>query len=212
MIDRKKWEAICCGWIEAGEVGDPAHDLAHVRRVVANAAKIGSAEGAALEVLLPAAWLHDCVFVAKSSPDRARASRLAADHAVILLKEEGYPSTHLPAIHHAIVAHSFSAGIAPESLEAKVLQDADRLEALGAVGLTRCLMLGGHMGQALVSPEDPFCRQRQPDGTRYIVDHFYAKLLRLSSSMQTSAGHDLAVTRTEFLRDYLKVLETELGT
>ena len=68
------------------------------------------------------------------------------------------------------------------------------------------------MGQALVSPEDPFCRQRQPDDTRYIVDHFYAKLLRLSSSMQTSAGHDLAVTRTEFLRDYLKVLETELGT
>ena len=159
---------------------------------------------------MPAAWLHDCVFVAKDSPDRAKASRLAADRAVSLLEGDGYPGIHLRSIHHAIAAHSFSAGIRPESLEARVLRDADRLDALGAVGLSRCLMLGGHMGQSLASPDDPFCRARQPDDSRFVVDHFFAKLLKLIATMQTPTGRELAVRRTAFLQSYLDELAVEL--
>ena len=209
-MDYEMRQAVWRGWLTTGDAGDPAHDLDHVRRVVANARAIGSAEGADFDVLLPAAWLHDCVFVAKDSPDRAKASRLAADRAIVLLEADGYPGIHLRSIHHAIVAHSFSAGIPPESLEAKVLQDADRLDALGAVGLSRCLMLGGHMGQPLASPEDPFCRARQPDDSRFVVDHFFAKLLKLAATMQTPTGRELAVRRTAFLQNYLDELAVEL--
>jgi len=210
-MDRGMWEAVWCGWLGTGEASDPAHDLDHVRRVVANARAIGSAEGADPDVLLPAAWLHDCVFVAKDSPDRTKASRLAADHAVSLLKKARYPEIHLQPISHAIAAHSFSAGIPPESLEAKVLQDADRLDALGAVGLSRCLMLGGHIGQPLASPDDPFCCVRPPDDSRFVVDHFFAKLLKLAATMQTATGRELAVRRTAFLQRYLDELAMELA-
>src|SRR5690349_4096922 len=95
----------------AGAGGDAAHDLAHVRRVVANATALAAAEGAGLAVVLPAAWLHDCVHVAKDSPLRAQASTLAADAAVAFLRANGYRAASLDAIHHAIAAHSFSANI-----------------------------------------------------------------------------------------------------
>ena len=111
---------------------DPGHGPAHLERVVATALRLAAEEGARLEVVLPAAWLHDCVHVAKDSPDRARASRLAADHALRFLESAGYPAPLLPDIRHAIEAHSYSAGIAPRTIEAKVVQDADRLDALGA--------------------------------------------------------------------------------
>ena len=164
-----------------------------------------------MEVLLPAAWLHDCVHVAKNSPERSTASQLAADHAVNTLKQHGYPQEHFSAIHHAIEAHSFSANIPPHSIEAKVLQDADRIDALGAVGLSRCLMLGGHMGSDLYHSEDPFAKNRPLDDTDYCIDHFFAKLLGLKNTMQTKAGKALAEKRTKFLSDFLEQLRSEIG-
>ena len=158
----------------------------------------------------PAAWLHDCVFVAKDTPDRTKASTLSADHAVQLLKEAGYPAAHLDAIHHAIAAHSFSARIETKSREAMVLQDADRLDALGAFGLSRCLMLGGHMNSELMSREDPFCESREPDDAKYVIDHFYRKLLTLEDTMKTKAGRDLAKERADVLRDFLAQLRRAL--
>nr|MCU0650475.1 HD domain-containing protein [Gemmatimonadaceae bacterium] len=122
--------------------GDAAHDHCHVWRVVATAERLAAIEGARLDVVRPAAWLHDCVVVPKDAPHRARASRLAADEAVRLLAAWGFGALPLDEIAHAIAAHSFSAGIAPRTLEARVVQDADRLDALGAIGLARCLALG----------------------------------------------------------------------
>ena len=160
------WSAIFESAIQSG---DPAHDLEHIRRVVLNTKKIAKTENLSMEVLLPAAWLHDCVHVAKNSQERSTASQLAADHAVNTLKQHGYPKEHFSAIHHAIEAHSFSANISPHSIEAKVLQDADRIDALGAVGLSRCLMLGGHMGSDLYHSEDPFAKNRPLDDTDYCL-------------------------------------------
>jgi uncharacterized protein len=195
----------------AQQGGDAAHDLAHVRRVVVNACRLAAAESARPEVVVPAAWLHDCVTVPKDSPQRATASRLAAAQALAWLREWDYPSADLPDIAHAIEAHSFSAGIVPRTIEAKVVQDADRLEAIGALGLARCLMLSGEMGRPLYAEEDPFCQQRPPDDGAAAVDHFYTKLLKLEATMQTASGRREARLRTEYLQGFLAQLKHELG-
>lgn len=194
----------------AGLSGDVAHDLEHVRRVVRNAQALAVAEEARPEVVLPAAWLHDCVTVPKDSPLRAQASRRAAEQAVSWLRTWSYPEAHLPEIAHAIEAHSFSAGVAARTIEAKVVQDADRLEAIGAVGLARCLMLSGAMHRPLYAAEDPFCETRQPDDGVSAVDHFHTKLLQLESTMQTESGRREARQRTDYLRGFLAQLKREL--
>ncbi len=190
---------------------DAAHDLAHIQRVVANATSLATAAHADLAVVLPAAWLHDCVAVAKDSPLRAQASTLAADAAVAFLRANDYRAADLGAIHHAIAAHSFSAGIAPRTTEARVVQDADRLDALGAIGIARCMMLGGALGRRLYDPAEPFPRQRPPDDLANTVDHFYTKLLRLADTMTTAAGRAEAQRRTAFMRQFLAELGTEIG-
>lgn len=190
---------------------DPAHDMGHVRRVVANARRLAAAEDADMAVVLPAAWLHDCVVLPKDSPRRAEASRLAAERAGRFLREEGYPAEFIPAIEHAIVTHSFSAGIPPQTLEARIVQDADRLDALGAIGIARTLLLGGTMGKPLYDPDEPLPLTRVPDDARNIIDHFYVKLLRLSDMMHTAAGRDEGRRRTRLMTTYLEELGRELS-
>lgn len=191
---------------------DPAHDLAHIHRVVANARRLAAAEGADMAVVLPAAWLHDCVIVPKHSPQRSQASRLAAERAGRYLREAGYPPDLIPAIEHAIAAHSFSASIPPETLEASVVQDADRLDALGAIGIARTLMLGGVMGKPLYDPAEPLPERRQPDDRENVIDHFYVKLLTLAGRMHTAAGRREGERRTRLMRVYLEELGRELAT
>jgi uncharacterized protein len=204
-------EARCAGFVrEQMAANDPAHDVMHVERVVANARHLAAAEGARLEIVIPAAWLHDCVILPKDSPRRTEASRLAAAEATRLLSEWGCEPDWLPGIAHAIEAHSFSAGIEPRSIEAKIVQDADRLEALGAVGLARTLMLGGFSRKPLYKPEDPFCEKSAPDDRRAIIDHCYTKLLRLTDTMQSAAGRHEAEIRTAFIERFLDELRREL--
>ena len=201
-----RWEAHV-----ATRAGDAAHDVEHVRRVVATATALAAEEGAPLAVVVPAAWLHDCVHVPKSSPDRARASRLAADEAVRLLAAWGYPAALHGEVAHAIEAHSFTARVAPRTAAARVVQDADRLDALGAVGLARTLMLGGALGRPLYDPTDPFCAHRPPDDGAATLDHLYTKLLGLAATMTTAAGRREAVRRTAFLHAFLTELGREIG-
>ena len=193
------------------ETADAAHDQAHIRRVVTTACQLADDEGAPLEVVHPAAWLHDCVALPKDDPDRDRASLRAADAAVDFLSAAGYPSRWHAAIHHAIAAHSYSAGIPPETPAAQVVQDADRLDALGAIGIARCFMVGGALDRPVYNPEDPFCAEGPPDDTTYTLDHFYAKLLRLPETMQTDAGRTEAERRAAFMRTYLDRLADEIG-
>jgi uncharacterized protein len=208
---RRDWEPRFRQFVAAQPGADPAHGAAHLERVVANAIDLAAEEGARLEIVLPAAWLHDCVHVAKDSPQRAHASRLAAEHALRYLASAGYPHGLLPEIRHAIEAHSYSAGIAPRSVEAKVVQDADRLDALGAIGVARCIAVGAALERPLYEPVDPFCRSRTPDDLGASVDHFYGKLLKLAETMQTDAGRREAERRTAFIRAFLAQLESEIG-
>ncbi len=192
------------------EAADQGHDLNHIIRVVKSAKQFCAAEHANLWVVLPAAWLHDCVQVAKDSPLRKQASKLAADHAVQLLQQWQYPDAHHDAIHHAIVAHSFSANVTCETLEAKVVQDADRMDALGAIGIARTLLVGASFGNPLTFHEDPFCYDRTPDDKAAIIDHFYTKLLKLKDSFQTQAAQREAAQRHEFMQQFLQQLEQEI--
>lgn len=194
---------------ETGE-SDVAHDLAHVRRVAANARRLAGVEGADLAVVIPAAWLHDCVTVPKDSLLRSSASRLAAEAAGIFLREAGYPAPAIPAIKHAIEAHSFTANLVPQTLEAQVVQDADRLDAIGAIGVARCLLLGGALGRPLYHPTEPFPLNRVPDERAYSLDHFYQKLLKLADEMKTPAGRAEARQRTVFMQQFLDQLKQEL--
>jgi uncharacterized protein len=201
----------CLGYLGEVMAADPAHDITHVRRVVQNTRILTEAENGDAAVSIPAAWLHDCVSVAKDSPLRKKASQLAAQEAVRFLASIGYPDDLLPRIHHAIEAHSFSANIPAETLEACIVQDADRLEALGAIGIARCLLTGGSMGTPLYDPDDPFARDRDPDDRRFTLDHFYCKLLGLADTMKTAAGRAEAARRTAYMKVFLEKLGAEIG-
>ena len=169
-------QALCESFVRSQAPADAAHDIAHVQRVVANTQKLTSMEAADPLVTLPAAWLHDCVAIAKDDPRRSQSSRMAAQAAVEFLSGINYPAELLDAVYHAIEAHSFSAAIPTRSLEAKVVQDADRLDSLGAIGIARCFLVGGRLNRPLMFDQDPFCDEREPDDSIYTVDHFYTKL------------------------------------
>ena len=214
MPERPDLEARCEAFLRERMAGDAAHDLGHVRRVVKAARALGEAEGADLGVVVPAAWLHDCVTVPKDSPDRKHASRLAAEAASAWLAEQDLPAARVRKIAHAIEAHSFSAGVAPETLEARVVQDADRLDALGAIGLARVFATAGAMGSALWHPDDPVPAEppaRALDDRRWAVDHFFAKLFRLPATLHTAAARREAERRVALMRAYLDQLRAELG-
>ena len=211
IFKEKMMEKACEAFLKGRAVQDGAHDLGHVKRVVSMARRIGEAEGADLGVVVPAAWLHDCVSVPKNSPDRAFASRLAADEAVRFLKGLGVSGDTLAAVHHAIHAHSFSLGKPPETLEARVVQDADRLDAIGALGIARCFLTGGAMDSAMFHPADPFGRHRELDDRAYAVDHFYAKLLTLKETLHTDAARQEAEHRHGVMLAFLDELERELN-
>lgn len=189
---------------------DVAHDVEHTRRVVANAKVLAHAENANLRIVIPAAWLHDCVVISKQSQQRFDASRRAAKAAGSFLRREGYTTSLIDQIEHAIHAHSFSARVEPKTVEAKVVQDADRLDALGAVGIARALMLGGALGLSLYDPNDPFLTGREPNSRAFVIDHFFEKLLKLPSTMQTRSGRQEAEARMDFMEDYLRRLRKEL--
>lgn len=182
---------------------DGSHDLAHILRVFKNALRIQAAEGGDGEVLAAAVILHDCVSVEKNSPLRNQASRLAAEKAATILRAGNWPEAKIEAVSHAILTHSFSANIAPETLEAKILQDADRLDAIGVVGAARCFYIAGRMGSSLYDPFDPKSEHRALDDKRFAIDHFETKLFKLADGFKTAAGQALAFERHQRLEHFL---------
>nr|WP_246847801.1 HD domain-containing protein [Vibrio crassostreae] len=189
---------------------DAAHDISHIKRVVKTAKALCVQEQAKLEVVLPAAYLHDCFTFPKNHPDRAKSSQMAADKAISFLKSIDYPVSYLDEIHHAIVTHSYSANITPETLEAQVVQDADRLDSLGAIGIARCLYVGQSFNAELYNHQDPFAEHRDLDDKHYSVDHFYVKLFKLAETMNTESAKLEANKRTDYMRGFLEQLSTEV--
>lgn len=203
-------EQQCETFLKSLRQADSAHNLDHIKRVVANAKTLLKNELADQEVVISAAWLHDCVVLPKNHPERKSASKLAADKAVTFLKSTDFPKSKLDQVHHAILAHSYSADIESESLEAKIVQDADRIDALGAIGIARCFVVGGQLNRALYNSDDPFCESRDPDDLAWTIDHFYTKLFKLPGLMNTKAGKELATSRVAYMKGFLNQLRSEI--
>lgn len=192
--------------------GDAAHDISHFRRVWHSARHIAEDEPVNLLVLLTACYFHDIISPPKNHPDRSRASRLSAERTQVILRQDfpDFPDDLFPALAHAIEAHSFSAQITPRTLEAKIVQDADRLEALGAIGLARVFAVSGAMNTPLFDADDPFADSRPLDDKRWALDHFQTKLLRLPQTMQTARGRKLAQHNADYLVQFMAKLSAEL--
>ncbi len=192
--------------------GDGAHDGTHLERVWRNAqALLAQHPEADALVVMAACYLHDLVNLPKDDPERDQASRRSAKLARHQLAWMDFPPDRLDAVAHAIEAHSFSANIPAESLEAKIVQDADRLDGLGAVGLARMFYIAGRMGSSLAHPDDPLGLAREFDDRRYALDHIMVKLARLPGMMQTEGGRALAEERLARLMAFREEFAAEGG-
>ncbi len=195
---------------EALDDDDPGHDLEHHLRVAGWTLRCAGPEVDRGEAVA-AALLHDLVNVPKDSPDRAEASRRSAEAARALLAEAGFGAEAARRITEAIEDHSYSRGATPRSPLGDALQDADRLEALGALGLFRTMSCGTRMGARYFHAGDPFGADRPLDDRRYSVDHFFTKLLALAPTLRTAPGRAEAARRAAFLEAFLDQLADELG-
>ena len=207
------WQQQLECWLEQHHAADDgAHDIAHFRRVWKTSMALNREEGEQANplILLAAAYLHDIVSLPKDHPQRHLSSQLAARQALVILDELTFPASLIPAVCHAIEAHSFSANIPAQTLEARLIQDADRMEALGAIGLARVFYTSGRMQRAMFDPHDPLAKHRPLDDQAFALDHFFIKLYRVAEGMQTEAGRRMAQKRKAFLEQYVTTLLSEL--
>jgi uncharacterized protein len=164
-----------------------------------------------MQVILYAALLHDAGAESKLSEESADSDALQLGIAREFLEKQGLPEDLRNKILYAIDVHRFSKGIVPATKEAWILQDADRLDAMGAVGIARLFMTGGAMGRKFYSPEDPFCKTRSPDDKMWNLDHFFNKIMKLESGFHTETARMVAMRRAAVLKQYLEDLLVEIG-
>ena len=190
---------------------DPAHDFHHIMRVYKNAKLIGRREGTNMEILLLAVLLHDLVVHPKGSTKSLKSSDECADLAENILQSYSYPQDRINQICYCIRVHNYSKRLVPLSLEGRILQDADRLDALGAVGIARTFSIGGSEGRTFYNTDDPFCRSgRDLDDKQWTLDHFHMKLLKLENFMHTKTARKIAQERTRFMMLFMRHLKREI--
>ncbi len=190
---------------------DPAHDFHHIMRVYKDAKQIGRREGTNMDILLPAVLLHDLIVYPKGSAKSSKSSDESADLAENILQSYGYSQEQINQISYCIRAHSFSKRLVPASLEGRILQDADRLDALGAIGIARTFSVSGSENRTFYNPNDPFCRSdRGLDDMRWTLDHFQTKLLKLEDFMHTQTAKKIARERTRFMKLFIRQLQKEI--
>lgn len=210
----QQWEAKFISYLQQHmDNNDAAHDIHHFKRVWNTCCIIDAAEGYKGDrlVLLTASYFHDLVAVPKNSSDRNKASLYSAEKTSMLLRTlfEGYPQDKIENVAHAIHAHSFSAGVTPLTYEAKVLQDADRMEALGAIGIARTFYVAGLLQSQMFHAADPLAHNRSLNDKTYALDHFQVKLLQLPAQMNTESGKKLARVRSAILTQFMHQLSDE---
>ncbi len=197
--------------------GELAHDRHHLLRVYRWALRLAPEAAADADLSGAAALVHDLVFVPKDSPERSQGGERSAAAAPAVLAAAGYDADAIAVVAEAVRTSSWSRGLAPTAALGRVLQDADRLDALGAVGLMRNLACAQFMARpdgtsAFYHPDDPLHRsERHLDDRRYAVDHCFAKLLKLAAGMHTASARAEGERRSTWLREFLAELESEVG-
>jgi len=189
---------------------DSAHDFEHVLRVYENAKMICSKEKANKKLVLYSALLHDIASFPKNDKRSKISSTKSSKEAKKILKKFPFSDEEIKIISNAIEDHSFSKNKKPTSLEGKILQDADRLDAIGAIGIARTFAVGGSENRLLYNKSDPFCSIRNPNDQNWTLDHFYKKLLVIERKMNTKSGKKEAKRRTKILRRFLTDLKREI--
>ena len=189
---------------------DSAHDFEHIMRVCKNAQKLCKQEKANEKLVLSAALLHDIVSYPKSDKRSKNSSMESAKKSKSILEKYDFSKEEIAIVSDAIRDHSFSQNKKPVTLEGKILQDADRLDALGAIGIARVFATSGSLRRPFYNIDDPFCKKRTPDDKTWTMDHFYRKLLKLESLMNTKSGKAEAKKRTKVLKEYLNQLKKEI--
>jgi uncharacterized protein len=189
---------------------DPAHDWAHVERVASTVVKLSEGLEVKPEHVLAAAYCHDLVNVPKDHPDRKNASTLSAKRAKSLLAASGFGQEEIEVIQGAIIEHSYSNGLSATSQEAAILQDADRLDALGAIGILRCAAVNAKMNSTFYNTSDPLAKSRQLDDKNFMLDHYFVKLFKLPELMNTIAGKKMAQDRVKLMESFVHELINEI--
>lgn len=175
--------------------------------------RIAEIEGGDCEVLTAAAYLHDIANLPKNHPESKMSSERSAGRAGEILRELAFPEDKIALVQDAILCHSFSRGLTPQTHEGRVFQDADRLDALGAVGIARTFAVGGATDRPMYSVEDPFLKNgRAPDDKHNTLDHLPVKLFKLAEKMQTETGKRMARERTRTMQRFIEDLENEIGS
>jgi len=190
---------------------DSAHDFDHVLRVVTMADRIAQAEGADREVVRTAALLHDIGL----DEGRAGHETSAANRTKEILRAHGYAEVFCNAVVHAIESHRFRSGSAPQTLEAKVLFDADKLDAIGAIGVARAFAFGAHRGQKLWGVVPPAYIEQmngvEADPREHTAVHeFHVKLSKIKDRMFTATGKEIAAERHAFMVKFYEQLDREV--
>ena len=191
-------------------INDAAHDFDHIMRVFKNAQNICKKENANEKLVLSAVLLHDIISYPKSDKRSKLSSIKSAEESKKILKKFNFTKEDIQIISDAIRDHSFSRNVIPTTLEGKILQDADRLDAIGAIGIARVFAVGGSEKRPFYNIQDPFCKSRIPDDKIWTLDHFYRKLLKLESLMNTKSGKIEAKKRTRVLKNFLNELKKEI--
>lgn len=190
---------------------DPSHDLNHAFRVLSTAEKITMEEKADLDIIIPGALFHDIINYPKNDPRRMQSADESAETTKNILESiKEYPKEKIDKVVIAIKSCSFSKGIIPDLLEAKILQDADGLEATGVISVMRTFASTGSMKRTFYNIEDPFAKNRQPDDMKYALDLFFTRLLKVKEKMYTESAKKIAERRTAFLEKFLQEFELEL--
>jgi len=194
------------------EGADAIHDFDHVLRVLALAERIGRTEGAAMEIVQTAALLHDV--------GRAQAEARGLDHAACAAQQAreilaGQPAAKVEAVAHAIAAHRFRTQPEPATLEAQVLFDADKLDAIGAVGVARAFAYGGAHGQRLWAPMESvdvarWKNEGDDPHAHTPVHEFVVKLSRLKERLFTAAGRAIAEERHAYMVAFFERCDAEV--
>ena len=190
------------------EGADAIHDFDHVLRVLALAEHLGALEGADLEIVRTATLLHD---VARGWGDRLTTdhAQAGAEFARTLL--EGHPGERVEAVAHAIAAHRFRGTVAPQTVEAQVLHDADKLDAIGAIGVARAFAFGGHEGQRLWAEVPPGYEETVSTRSEHTPVHEYqSKLSRIRDRLLTQSARAMAEERHTFMVAFFARLEQEV--
>lgn len=195
---------------------DQAHDALHLTRVITNARRLIEAEAAAGRnvdsfVVEAACWLHDVVQLPKGAGPPGESARQSACEAAGFLADLGLDEQTVAAITHAIKVHSYSGGLRPQTIEAAIVQDADRLDALGAVGIARLWIVAATTPGMFYDELDPKADSRRLDDRRFDLDHISVKLLKLPSTMNTDTGRRIAQQRADFAKTYRDTFLAEIG-